>query len=296
MARIELRAIHDRADGSTALEVSLMGQPLLDCALLNKGTAFSDEERRELGLFGLLPPHVETLEQQVVRAYEEYQQKDSDLECYVFLRSLQDINEVLFYRLLQAHIAEMTPIVYTPTVGLACQRYSHIFRRPRGLFITYPERAHLDTVLENRPYEHVEVIVVSDGERILGLGDQGAGGMGIPVGKLALYTLLGGIHPATTLPVLLDVGTDNQERLDDPMYMGWRHARVRGQAYDDFVEAFIQAVIRKLPQVLLQWEDFAQTNAGRLLERYRERLCTFNDDIQGTGAVTLGTSACGRIG
>jgi malate dehydrogenase (oxaloacetate-decarboxylating) len=289
MAAMEFKPVVDGTTGVEVVEVSLSGQPLLDCALLNKSTAFAPEERQDLGLIGLLPPHIETLEEQVGRAYEEFQQKDSDLERHIFLRSLQDVNEVLFYRLLQEHISEMTPLIYTPTIGAACQRYSHIFRRPRGLFIAYPERQHIDTILDNRPYAHVEAIVVSDGERILGLGDQGAGGMGIPVGKLSLYTLMGGLHPATTLPILLDVGTDNPERLNDPLYMGWRHERMRGQDYDDFIEAFVQAVIRKLPHVLLQWEDFAQANANRLLARYRERLCTFNDDIQGTAAVTVGT-------
>ncbi|HEV3122188.1 MAG TPA: NAD-dependent malic enzyme, partial [Isosphaeraceae bacterium] len=245
--------------------------------------------RRELGLLGLLPPRVETLEEQTARAYEAFQQKPNDIEQHIYLRQLQDHNETVFYRLLLDHMAEMMPIIYTPTVGLACERFSHILRRLRGLYIAYPERDSIDAILDNAVAPQVEVIVVTDGERILGLGDQGAGGLGIPIGKLSLYTAGGGIHPATTLPILLDVGTNNQERLNDPLYIGWRHERIRGAEYDDFVDAFVQAVMRKFPNVLLQWEDFAQAQASRLLERYRDRLCTFNDDIQGTAAVTLGT-------
>jgi malate dehydrogenase (oxaloacetate-decarboxylating) len=275
--------------GEGVLEVPLTGPILLDCPLLNKGTAFTALERREFGLQGLLPPHVETLEEQLARAYEEYRQKETDLERHIFLRHLQDLNETLFYKLLEEHIEEMMPIIYTPVVGTACQYYSHIFREPRGLFVSYAERDEIETILDNRPYSQVDVIVVTDGERILGLGDQGVGGMGIPVGKLSLYTLCGGIHPARTLPILLDVGTNNPERLQDPLYAGSRHERVRGPDYDDFIERFVQAVIRKLPHVLLQWEDFAGDNAYRLLQRYRDRLRTFNDDIQGTAAITTAT-------
>jgi malate dehydrogenase (oxaloacetate-decarboxylating) len=260
---------------------------LLDFPLFNKGSCFSEEERREFGLLGLLPTHVSTIEEQLTRAYENYRQKETEVERYIFLTSLQDRNETLFYRLLQDHITEMMPIIYTPTVGAACQHYSHMFRRPRGLFIPYPKRQEMETILKNTPYPNIEVIVVTDGERILGLGDQGVGGMGIPVGKLSLYTLCAGIHPATTLPILLDVGTGNRELLKDPLYLGWQHERVRGREYDDFIEAFVQGLIRTYPHALLQWEDFSKDNAGRLLERYRNRLCTFNDDIQGTGAVTL---------
>jgi malate dehydrogenase (oxaloacetate-decarboxylating) len=266
---------------------SITGLRLLDDPLLNKSTAFSETERCELGLLGLLPLHTSTIEEQLARVYENYRRKDNDLERYVFLTALQDRNETLFYRLLQEHVTEMMPIIYTPTVGDGCSQYSHVFRRPRGLYISYPYGDEIFSLLNNAPAQNPEVIVVIDGERILGLGDLGVGGMGIPVGKLSLYTLCAGINPATTLPILLDVGTDNRELLDDPLYLGWRHERVRGQDYDDFIEAFVSAVELKFPHVLLQWEDFSKHNAPRILERYRNRLCTFNDDIQGTGAVTV---------
>jgi malate dehydrogenase (oxaloacetate-decarboxylating) len=269
------------------IATSLTGQFLLDNPLLNKGSAFSEDERREFGLLGLLPLHSSTVEEQLARTYENYRCKETDLERYVFLTALQDRNETLFYRLLLEHISEMMPILYTPTVGEGCRQYSHVFRRPRGLYISYPNRDEIAVLLDSAPAEGVEVIVVTDGERILGLGDLGVGGMGIPIGKLSLYSLCAGIHPAATLPIMLDVGTDNRELLDDPLYLGWRHARVRGQEYDDFIEAFVKAVMEKFPRVLLQWEDFSKHNAARLLERYRDRLCTFNDDIQGTGAVTV---------
>jgi malate dehydrogenase (oxaloacetate-decarboxylating) len=266
----------------------LGGADLLNHHHLNKGTAFTDEERSKLGLQGLLPPHVETLEQQVVRAYEAYQRKDDDLERHIYLRALQDTNEVLFYRLLLDHIVEMTPIVYTPVVALACEQFSHIYRRPRGLFISYPLRDSIPELLRNRPDPEIDVIVVTDGERILGIGDQGAGGLGIPIGKLSLYSLIGGIRPERTLPIVLDVGTNNAERLNDPEYLGWRHERIRGQEYFDFVDRFVQAVEQELPQTCLQWEDFATPHARPILERYRDQLLTFNDDIQGTAAVALG--------
>jgi len=269
------------------IETSLTGQLLLDNPLLNKGSAFPEDERRDFGLLGLLPLHCSTIEEQLVRTYENYRRKESDLERYVFLMALQDRNETLFYRLLQEHISEMMPIIYTPTVGEGCRQYSHVFRRPRGLYISYLQRDEIPAILDNAPSDKPEVIVVTDGERILGLGDLGVGGMGIPIGKLSLYSVCAGIHPAATLPIMLDVGTDNSELLDDPLYLGWRHPRVRGQDYDDFIEAFVAAVKQKFPRVLLQWEDFSKHNAARLLERYRDRLCTFNDDIQGTGAVTV---------
>jgi malate dehydrogenase (oxaloacetate-decarboxylating) len=265
----------------------LRGMDLLDTPVWNKGTAFDDRERVALGLRGLLPPQVETLQEQLVRAYEAYKTKDTDLGRHIYLRQLQDSNETLFYRLMLEHVEEMMPIVYTPTVGLACQQFSHIYRRPRGLFVSYPLRDSIPEILRSRPNPEVDVIVVTDGERILGLGDQGVGGLGIPIGKLSLYSLIGGIHPSRTLPIVLDVGTNNQERLNDPEYLGWRHERVRGQDYLDFVDRFVQAVKQELPDTCLQWEDFATPNARPLLLRYQDELLTFNDDVQGTAAVVL---------
>jgi len=269
--------------------VTTKGPELVRDPLLNKGTAFSDHERDVYGLHGLLPPHVGTLEGQLDRRIKAFRSYDTPFEQYVFLRALQDRNETLFYALLGAHLEEMLPIVYTPTVGEGCVRFSDVWNQPRGLFLSWPQRHRIEQILADPRLDATEVIVVSDGERILGLGDQGAGGMGIPIGKLSLYTACAGLHPSTTLPILLDVGTDNEARLADPLYLGWRQKRVRGQEYDDFVEAFVSAVTRRWPNVLLQWEDFAQANAGRMLERYRDRLCTFNDDIQGTAAVAAGT-------
>src|SRR6185436_15166958 len=234
------------------------GFRLLDDPLLNEGSAFPEAERRRLNLLGLLPYHCSTVEEQLTRVYANYQRKDNDLERYIFLTGLQDRNETLFYRLLSEHITEMMPVIYTPVVGEGCRRYSHVFRRPRGLYISYPYRHEILSLLDNAPANDTEVIVVTDGERILGLGDLGVGGMGIPVGKLSLYTLCAGIHPAKTLPNLLDVGTDNRELLNDPLYLGWRHERVRGRDYDDFIEAFVGAIKMKFPGVLLQWEDFSK--------------------------------------
>ncbi|RME03825.1 MAG: NAD-dependent malic enzyme [Planctomycetota bacterium] len=269
------------------IEVPFQGKALLEHSLFNKSSAFSEEEREAFKLHGLLPPHVSTLEQQLQRVYENYKRHATNLDKYVYLSALQDRNTTLFYRLLLEHIEEMMPIVYTPVVGEACQHYSHIYRRSRGLYLSYPLQDQLERMLDNVPQELVEVVVVSDGERILGLGDLGIGGMGIPQGKLTLYTLCAGIHPATTLPVLLDTGTDNPVLLNDPLYLGWKHPRVRGEEYDGFVDRFVQALKKKFPHVLLQWEDFARENASRLLEKYRGELCSFNDDIQGTGAVSL---------
>lgn len=270
-----------------AIATKLQGQALLSDPELNKGTAFSEAERNEFSLHGLLPPHVDDLDLQVARAYEAYKCKTNDLERHIYLRALQDENETLFYKLLEDHISEMVPIIYTPVVGSACERFSHIYRRRRGLFIPFPLRNQIEKILDNAGEESIEVIVVTDGERILGLGDQGAGGMGIPIGKLSLYSLCGGIDPRRTLPIVLDAGTDNPERLADPFYLGWRNERIRGDDYDMFIERFVQAVIKKFPNVLLQWEDFANQNARRLLEKYKDKLCTFNDDIQGTAAVAL---------
>ena len=264
------------------------GQDLLFDALKTKGTAYTRDERRRFGLLGLLPTAEKTPDQQVEHCWNEFSTRREGLDRHIYLRALQDRNETLFYRVLRDHIAETMPIVYTPTVGEACQRFSEIYRRPRGLFVSYPDRAELREVLRNRPHRDVDVIVVTDGQRILGLGDQGIGGMGIPIGKLSLYTLIGGIDPARTLPIVLDVGTDNVELLEDTHYLGWRHRRIGDEEYYAFIDEFVTAVHEELPNVLLQWEDFATAHALPILERYRDRLLTFNDDIQGTAAVTVG--------
>ena len=266
---------------------SPLGVDLLHDPALNKGTAFSEAERDALGLRGLLPPRVLDLETQVMRCLENLRRKSSDLERYIFLAALQDRNETLFYRLLIDHLEELMPIVYTPTVGQACQQYGHILRRPRGLFISSQDRGRVLQLLANWPYEDVRVIVVTDGERILGLGDLGADGMGIPVGKLALYTACAGIHPSQCLPVTLDVGTNSPGRIEDPLYIGLKQPRLRGAAYDELVEEFMSAVQDMYPHALVQLEDFGNENAFRLLERYRNRILTFDDDIQGTAAVAL---------
>lgn len=270
------------------------GPALLETPLLNKGSAFSSDERVMFNLNGLLPPRYESIQEQVDRAYMQYKSFANPLNKHIYLRAIQDNNETLFYRLIQSHIDEMMPIIYTPTVGDACEQFSDIYRSSRGLFIAYSERHQIDDILRNATKRKVKVVVVTDGERILGLGDQGIGGMGIPIGKLSLYTACGGISPAYTLPVMLDVGTNNQKLLDDPMYMGSRHPRISQEEYDEFVDLFIQAVKRRWPEAMLQFEDFAQPNAMPLLSRYREEICCFNDDIQGTAAVTLGTilAAC----
>ncbi|MDB5461572.1 MAG: hypothetical protein JWO72_3313 [Caulobacteraceae bacterium] len=270
------------------LVVADEGLSLLANPLLNKGTAFTDEERTAFGLHGRLPPNVRGLNEQIARRLQALRRLPTDLDRYVFLRELQDSNETLFYALLTDNLTELLPLIYTPTVGEGCQTFSHHWRYPRGLFLSWPQRDQIEAILAHPDFDNVEAIVVSDGERILGLGDQGAGGMGIPIGKLAIYTGCAGLHPATTLPVLLDLGTDNPERLADPLYVGWRHERIRGQDYDDFVDRFVQAVKARWPNALLQWEDFARDNAAKLLDRYRDQLCTFNDDIQGTAAVTAG--------
>jgi malate dehydrogenase (oxaloacetate-decarboxylating) len=274
---------------AASVTTALSGYELLADSQLSKGTAFSETERDAFDLHGLLPPNVSTLDEQVSRGLQALRSFETDLERYVFLREMQDTNETLFYASLVRNLEELLPVVYTPTVGAGCQQFSRLFRKPRGLFLSIPHKARMDRIFAQRRFDAVEAIVVTDGERILGLGDQGAGGMGIPIGKLALYTGCGGLHPATTLPILLDVGTDNPDCLTDPLYVGWRHERVRGQEYDDFIEAFVSAVTRRWPRVLLQWEDFAKNNATRLLERYRDQLCTFNDDVQGTAAVATGT-------
>lgn len=272
-----------------ALYTHYTGSLLLDNPLLNKGSAFTEEERHALNLHGLLPNQVETIAEQTDRAYSQFSDFKRAILKHIYLRNIQDTNETLFYNLVRQHLDEMLPIIYTPTVGDACELFSAIYRRARGLFIAYPDRERIDEMLQNFAKNEIKIIVVTDGERILGLGDQGIGGMGIPIGKLSLYTACGGINPANTLPIMLDVGTNNTQCLDDPLYMGWHHARITDDEYMAFVDAFIVAVKARWPQVLLQFEDFAQKNAMPLLQRYRDELCCFNDDIQGTAAVTLGT-------
>ncbi|WP_029592981.1 NAD-dependent malic enzyme [Franconibacter pulveris] len=272
-----------------SLYIPYAGPVLLEFPRLNKGSAFSMEERANFNLIGLLPEVVETIDEQAERAWRQYQEFKTDIDKHIYLRNIQDTNETLFYRLVENHLDEMMPVIYTPTVGLACERFSEIYRRARGVFISWPNRQYMDDILQNVPNHNIKVIVVTDGERILGLGDQGIGGMGIPIGKLSLYTACGGISPAYTLPVVLDVGTNNQQLLNDPLYMGWRHPRITDEEYYAFVDEFIQAVKHRWPNVLLQFEDFAQKNATPLLQRYRNEICSFNDDIQGTAAVTVGT-------
>ena len=279
--------VHNDSPGT--VRVKLSGYDLLNNPRLNKGTAFTEEERDAFGLHGLLPPHYGSMEDQLERRRRAFGNQTTSFGKYSFMRDLQESNETLFYAFIAQNIEEVLPIVYTPAVGEGCQRFSEVWHKPRGLFISYPNRDRIEQMLCAPRYDEVRCIVVSDGERILGLGDQGAGGMGIPIGKMALYTSLGGVPPDHCLPVLLDVGTDNEDRLSDPTYIGWPHHRIRGEEYDAFIETFVSAVKSRWPHVLLQWEDFAGSNAARLLERYREQLCTFNDDIQGTAAVTTAT-------
>ncbi len=281
-------------NNNSPLYIPYAGPSLLETPLLNKGSAFSLSEREQFNLNGLLPPRYESIDEQVTRAYQQYSSFNCDLNKHIYLRAIHDNNETLFFKLMQCYLTEMMPIIYTPTVGDACEKFSDIYRSSRGLFICYQQRHNIDDILRNATKNKVKVIVVTDGERILGLGDQGIGGMGIPIGKLSLYTACGGVSPAYTLPIMLDVGTNNEKLLNDPMYMGARHKRIEQQQYDEFIDLFVQAIKRRWPQALLQFEDFAQNNATPLLTRYRNELCCFNDDIQGTACVTVGTllAAC----
>lgn len=274
--------------------IPFAGPALLEAPLLNKGSAFSRHERQQFNLEGLLPYSIEGIEEQTERAYHQLRSFQTDIDKHIYLRNIQDTNETLYFRLVVDHLPEVMPLIYTPTVGEACQQFSKIYRRKRGLFVSYPDRNRIDDMLQNATKQNVKVIVITDGERILGLGDQGIGGMGIPIGKLALYTACGGLSPAYTLPVVLDVGCNNEKLINDPMYMGWRHERVSGDAYYEFVDEVIQALKVRWPHALVQFEDFAQATATPLLERYRDEICCFNDDIQGTASVAVGTllAAC----
>lgn len=271
------------------LYIPYAGFTLLELPLLNKGSAFSQQERGQFNLHGLLPHVIETIEEQSQRSYQQFTAFNDAINKHIYLRNIQDTNETLFYRLIEDHLEEMMPIIYTPTVGEACQRFSDIYRRHRGVFVSYPDREHIDDILQNINRRNVKVIVITDGERILGLGDQGIGGMGIPIGKLSLYTACGGISPAYTLPITIDVGTNNQQLLNDPLYMGWREPRITGEEYYDFIDQVLTGIRRRWPHALIQFEDFAQKNAMPLLTKYRDKFCCFNDDIQGTAAVSVGS-------
>lgn len=274
-------------EGEHSLETSYTGADLLSRPLYNKGSSFTRDERKTFGLAGLLPSHVSTIEEQSTRMYEEIRRLESPLDQFIALNALQNRNEILFYKILFDHLEEFMPVVYTPTVGLACQQFSKIFTKVRGLWITPDDAGNIEALLKNYPFQDIRLIVATDNERILGLGDLGAGGIGIPIGKLSLYTVAAGIHPSHTLPISLDVGTDNPKLLNDPLYLGWKNARLRGEAYYSFIDEFVAAVKTCFPKAVLQWEDFKKNNAFTVLNKYRHALPSFNDDIQGTAAVAL---------
>ncbi len=281
--------VKDPKTGEEYIETSLAGKILLNNPQLNKGTSFTEQERHVFGLLGKLPVQVEPLEEQVKRAYLQFQGYNNDLQRNIYLNNLHDKNQVLFYKLVSDHLSEMLPLIYTPIVGNAVKQYSREFRQARGLYIAYPYGDRIEEILDNRSHPQIDLIVVTDGEGVLGIGDQGVGGMDIPIAKLMVYTLCGGISPLNTLPILLDVGTDNELLLNDPLYLGLRHKRIRGKEYDDFIQKFIAAIQKKFPHVFLQWEDFGRENAKKNLDLYHDKLCSFNDDIQGTGVVTMAT-------
>jgi malate dehydrogenase (oxaloacetate-decarboxylating) len=284
---LDFSVIIDKSTGEHTLETSLCGKPLITTPQLNKGTAFTQEERRQFGLLGKLPSRVETLDEQVKRAYLQYSSYQTRLQQNIYLNNLNDKNQVLFYKLLSKHLSEMLPTIYTPIVGTAVKKFSHEYRQPRGLYIAYPDKAHIEEILENRSNPNIDLVVVTDGEGVLGIGDQGIGGMDIPVAKLMVYSLCGGIDPMRTLPIFLDVGTNNQQLLDDKLYLGWRNQRISGEQYDSFIHTFVEVIQKKFPNAFLHWEDFGRGNARKILDCFQNKICTFNDDIQGTGAVTL---------
>lgn len=284
---LDFKVIHDDLTGESYIETPMNGKPLLTTPQLNKGTAFTKEERVQFGLLGKLPDHVETLDEQVKRAYLQYSSYTDRLQQYVYLNELHDKNHILFYKLLSSYVAEMLPTIYTPIVGTAVQRYSQEYRQPRGLYIAHTDKPHIREILQNRSNPEIDLIVVTDGEGVLGIGDQGVGGIDIPVAKLMVYSLCGGIDPTRTLPIFLDAGTNNQKLLNDPMYLGCRHPRINASDYNDFIKTFVDEIQQQFPNAFLHWEDFGRCNARRILDIYQDELCTFNDDIQGTGAVTL---------
>lgn len=295
---LDFKVIHDDLTGESYIETPMNGKPLLTTPQLNKGTAFSKEERIQFGLLGKLPDHVETLDEQVNRAYLQYLSYTDRLQQYVYLNELHDKNQILFYKLLSSHVAEMLPTIYTPIVGTAVQRFSQEYRQPRGLYIAHTDKQHIGEILRNRSNPEIDLIVVTDGEGVLGIGDQGVGGIDIPVAKLMVYSLCGGINPTRTLPIFLDAGTNNQTLLSDPMYLGCRHPRINQSDYNDFIKTFVDEIQKQFPKAFLHWEDFGRCNARRILDIYQDELCTFNDDIQGTGAVTLAAllAACDVTG
>lgn len=284
---LDFRQNRDPDTGELYIETSLTGKPLLTTPQLNKGTAFTHEERKEFGLLGKLPNRVETLDEQIKRAYLQYSSYTTRLQQNIYLNNLHDKNQILFYKLLNRHLAEMLPTIYTPIVGTAVKRFSHEYRQPRGLYIAHSDKNQIEEIIHNRSNPDIDLIVVTDGEGVLGIGDQGIGGMDIPVAKLMVYSLCGGIDPTRTLPVFLDVGTNNQDLLNDPMYLGCRHPRINTLAYDKFITTFVNEIRKQFPNAFLHWEDFGRNNARRILDQFQDVLCTFNDDIQGTGAVTL---------